>query len=69
MVQLDVKVGVGVVEVFLVVVEPFECITLGGDVDLAVIAVVGSHDLDLVHADVALVLTIADKRSLSEAEH
>lgn len=69
MVQLDTEIGVGVIEVLLVVVEPFECSTLGGDVDLAVVAVVGSHNLYLVHADVALVLTILDKCSLSEAEH
>lgn len=48
-----------VVEVFLVVVKSLEGIALRGDVDLAVIAVVGSDDLDLIHANVALVLALS----------
>lgn len=46
----------GVVEVLFVVVEFFESGAFGSDVDLAVVAVVGAYDLDLVHADVALVV-------------
>jgi hypothetical protein len=56
--QLDVEVCVGVVEILLVVVEFFESGAFGCDVDLAVVAVVGAYDLDLIHADVALVVAL-----------